>query len=62
MMNDLFFSKKAIVVRIFFLVAACFLAVAVTLVLSLESFMSILLGLLVGYLSQVLAQNYLRRL
>ena len=60
-MLDLFFSPKALLVRLGFLVLACFIAVGVAALFSLHSPWSLLNGLVLGSLSQIVAMSVLTR-
>lgn len=60
-MNDLFFSLKALAIRLVFLVLACFIAVDVTALFSLHSPWSFINGLVWGGLSQIVAMSVLSR-
>lgn len=60
-MNDLFSSKKAIAVRLGFLVVACIISGAITRLMGLPNHWSFLNGVVSGVLSQHLAMAFLMR-
>lgn len=60
-MNDLFFSPKAIAIRLGFLFLAMFVAIGVTVLFSLHSPWSLINGLVWGSVSQLVALAVLSR-